>query len=55
MVRKTIYLPEPVRAGEDDPDRSWVRELAGAGRSEDGQPVADRVDDVLAETGFGTQ
>lgn len=35
-------------------DRSWVNELAGVGRSQDGRPVADRVDEALAETGFGT-
>jgi predicted DNA-binding protein len=35
-------------------DRSWVQELAGIGRSEDGVSVADRVDEVLTETGFGS-
>lgn len=40
---------------DDQPDRSWVRELAGLGRSQDGAAVADRVDEVLAETGFGAR
>jgi predicted transcriptional regulator len=35
-------------------DRSWLQELAGVGRSEDGRPVADRIDEALTETGFGT-
>ena len=38
----------------DEPDRTWVQELAGIGHSRDEAPVADRVDEVLAETGFGT-
>jgi predicted DNA-binding protein len=38
----------------EEPDRSWVRELAGIGRSEEDAPVAHRIDEVLAETGFGT-
>lgn len=36
-------------------DHSWVSDLAGIGYSQDGGPVADRVDEVLAETGFGTR
>ncbi|HEX9342368.1 MAG TPA: CopG family transcriptional regulator [Actinomycetota bacterium] len=41
--------------GNEPDDRSWVQELAGIGRSEAGGPVADRVDEALAETGFGTR
>jgi hypothetical protein len=43
----------PTTIDRDKPDRSWVRELAGIGRSQRRAPVADRVDEVLAETGFG--
>lgn len=40
---------------DDESDRSWVHDLAGIGHSQDGRSVADRVDEVLAETGFGTR
>jgi hypothetical protein len=39
----------------DEHDLSWVRDLAGIGCSQDGRSVADRVDETLAETGFGTR
>lgn len=35
-----------------DADRSWVHELAGLGHG-GGQDVADRLDDALADSGFG--
>ena len=39
----------------EEQDQSWVRDLAGIGCSQGGGSVADRVDEVLAETGFGTR
>lgn len=39
----------------EEADRSWVPELAGVGHSRDPRPVADRVDEALAETGFGAR
>lgn len=39
----------------DEADRSWVDDIAGIARGKDGISVADRVDEVLADTGFGTR
>ncbi|HET8660650.1 MAG TPA: CopG family transcriptional regulator [Micromonosporaceae bacterium] len=39
----------------DERDGSWLHDIAGIGCSTDGGSVADRVDEVLAETGFGTR
>lgn len=39
----------------DERDRSWLQDIAGIGCSTSGGSVAYRVDDVLAETGFGTR
>ncbi|MGF1664557.1 MAG: CopG family transcriptional regulator [Kineosporiaceae bacterium] len=35
-----------------DTDRSWVTELAGIG-SASGPPIGDRIDEALADSGFG--
>ncbi|HZN18408.1 MAG TPA: CopG family transcriptional regulator [Micromonosporaceae bacterium] len=39
----------------DERDNSWLPDLAGIARSTERGSVADRVDEVLAETGFGTR